>query len=1151
MAAKASFPLALTAFAVAGTVSLPPMASAGGILVGDGFSYNPGTSTVDANSIFIGASGSAANASVAVGYGSSANTTSAALGYQAAADKSGIAIGYGTDNTEGYGFAGGYQAIAKKNGVAVGYQATSASNGVAIGSGAQAGTNDVVIGSNSATHALSNANTMYFSGSPAAGINYSTGARFAVGSVGNERQIQNVAPGVISGSSTDAINGSQLYGAVVGINNVGSSTASLLGGTTAYNGSTGSLSGFAVTIAGTTYTSVTSAIQAAATVPNYGWNLKSNGDTATAVASGDTLTVNSGSSGNLAISRNRNTLTFDLAPNVTATSLTTGNTSLATNGLTIANGPSVLATGIDAGGNAVSHVAAGSLSATSTDATNGAQLYATNQAVAAAAATAAKGIKVQANGDTATQVAPGGTVQFKDGTNVKVTRNGTDVTISTSDTLTATSLTTGNATLTTNGLAIANGPSVLATGIDAGGKAVTNLAAGSLSATSTDATNGAQLYATNQAVAAVTATAAKGFNLQANGDTATQVAPGGTVQLLDGTNVKVTRNGSNVTVSTANDLTATSLTTGNAVMNTGGFSLSGGPSVTTTGIYAGNKVVTGVANGAVGVTSSDAVNGAQLYAVNQTAAAAAATAAQGFNLQANGDTATQVAPGGTVQFKNGQNIKITRNGGDVTVSTADDLTATSLTTGNAVMNTGGFSITGGPSILATGIFAANKTVTGVAAGSLSATSTDATNGAQLYATNQAVAAVTATAAKGFNLQANGDTATQVAPGGTVQFKDGTNIKVTRNGGDVTVSTSDTLTATSVTTGNATLTTNGLTIANGPSVTASGIDAGGKAVTNIATGTLSSTSTDAVTGAQLYATNQTVAGLVTTVTNSAGVVQRGSTPNTIVLTAAGGTPGNPGAAQTLTNVAAGSLSATSTDAVNGSQLYATNTNVGQLRDAVDGLTKSDALSLKYVAGSNGKATNTVVLTGDGSGAAVRVTNVAAGTADGDAVNYGQVKNLVSYDTDGNGNRTGSITLAGPNGAPVRIGNLADGVNGGDAATVRQLNRVRSDSMAYTDTRIAEVQSANQSAFNALSSNIRDVRNEARAGIASAMAMTNSAMPSASGRLTYAVNAATYQGAAAVGGSFAYRFDTSVPLAFTGSVGGSSGYVGGRVGITGEL
>lgn len=67
---------------------------------------------------------------------------------------------------------------------------------------------------------------------------------------------------------------------------------------------------------------------------------------------------------------------------VTANSVTVGDTSISTGGLTIQGGPSITKTGIDGGDKKVTHVAAGDISEKSTDAVNGSQLFATNQQVA-------------------------------------------------------------------------------------------------------------------------------------------------------------------------------------------------------------------------------------------------------------------------------------------------------------------------------------------------------------------------------------------------------------------------------------------------------------------------------------------------------------------------------------------------------------------------------------------------------------------------------------------------------------------------------------------------------------------------------------------------------------------------------------------------
>ncbi|MCL9669648.1 hypothetical protein L2C91_14885, partial [Rosenbergiella epipactidis] len=128
-----------------------------------------------------------------------------------------------------------------------------------------------------------------------------------------------------------------------------------------------------------------------------------------------------------------------------------------------------------------------------------------------------------------------------------------------------------------------------------------------------------------------------------------------------------TRDGSTVTVATADDLVASSLTAGNTLVNNNGVTLSGGSNGTVSlgnsGLDNGGNTITNVK---AGTADTDAANVGQVNEIG-------AVANKGWNIQTNGDTATNVAPGGTVQLNDGQNIKLTRDGSTVTVATADDL----------------------------------------------------------------------------------------------------------------------------------------------------------------------------------------------------------------------------------------------------------------------------------------------------------------------------------------------------------------------------------------------------------------------------------------------------------------------------------------------
>ncbi len=104
----------------------------------------------------------------------------------------------------------------------------------------------------------------------------------------------------------------------------------------------------------------------------------------------------------------------------------------------------------------------------------------------------------------------------------------------------------------------------------------------------------------------------------------------------------------------------------------------------------------------------------------------------------------------------------------------------------------------------------------------------------------------------------------VKPGETLSINgDKKNISTSVNGNSIQVKLNDEIdvtkvTAETVSVGNTTITTDGLTIKDGPSITKDGIDGGNQTITNVAAGNISATSTDAVNGSQLFATNQQVA-----------------------------------------------------------------------------------------------------------------------------------------------------------------------------------------------------------------------------------------------------------------------------------------------------
>ncbi len=113
--------------------------------------------------------------------------------------------------------------------------------------------------------------------------------------------------------------------------------------------------------------------------------------------------------------------------------------------------------------------------------------------------------------------------------------------------------------------------------------------------------------------------------------------------LTDLTNATFTNAGGDKSVVDGNGLTITPITGGKTV------------SLTTKGLDNGGNKVINVAAGDVNATSTDAVNGSQLYAVSE-------VANKGWNIQTNGSITTNVKPGDTVNFANGKNIEITNDG---------------------------------------------------------------------------------------------------------------------------------------------------------------------------------------------------------------------------------------------------------------------------------------------------------------------------------------------------------------------------------------------------------------------------------------------------------------------------------------------------------
>uniref|UniRef100_UPI0021F57DF4 hypothetical protein n=1 Tax=Pseudomonas putida TaxID=303 RepID=UPI0021F57DF4 len=153
----------------------------------------------------------------------------------------------------------------------------------------------------------------------------------SVGSAGNERQVTNVAAGRVSETSTDAINGSQLYSTQQALGNLAESTANHLGGGSVVNPD-GTVSAPNYSVNGNNLSNVGDAI----TELDKGWNLQSNGANAGAIKAGDTVDIGTvANEENLTVTKNGKTIQYGLNRNLKVDSVTAGDTVINDNGVTI------------------------------------------------------------------------------------------------------------------------------------------------------------------------------------------------------------------------------------------------------------------------------------------------------------------------------------------------------------------------------------------------------------------------------------------------------------------------------------------------------------------------------------------------------------------------------------------------------------------------------------------------------------------------------------------------------------------------------------------------------------------------------------------------------------------------------------------------
>ena len=353
--------------------------------------------------------------------------------------------------------------------------------------------------------------------------------------------------------------------------------------------------------------------------------------------------------------------------------------------------------------------------------------------------------------------------------------------------------------------------SLTADGLNNGGNKIANIAAGEAD---TDAVNVSQLK--NQGSEIVN----KGFGIKAEDGNEVKKKLGETVDVVgDGKNISTRVEGGRVRVGLKDDILLNSVTTGRTRMDTNGLTvqdgsgntavtvdkdglkIKDGPSVTKSGIDAGGKKITNVA---AGEADTDAVNVSQL---KKAAAGATTKVADGKNTTVTSETNAD----GSKTYHVNLNDDITL-GTDPSKQISIKGTEGTIKAGQVTVNGTAGTVNG----LTNKTWDPNNITSGQAA------------------TEDQLKVVSGQAGKH----------SSVTAGSNISVTTGTNA----NGGtEYKVAVVDTPTFKTVTTGNTVMSNSGLTIKNGPSITQTGVDAGGKRITNVAAG---KADTDAVNVGQL-------------------------------------------------------------------------------------------------------------------------------------------------------------------------------------------------------------------------------------------------------------------------------------------------------------
>ncbi|EEW2544906.1 YadA-like family protein [Escherichia coli] len=1056
----------------------------------------------------LGAESEAAENATAIGnkaHAKGVNSIALGNGSQALAD-SAIAIGQGNK-------ANGADAIALGNG-----SQSSGLNAIALGKASVVtGDNSLALGSNTNANGINSV-------ALGAGSIADQDDSVSVGSDSLQRKIVNVKNGTIKADSHDAINGSQLYA-------ISDSVAKRLGGGSSVNVDDGTVKAPTYNLKNGNKNNVGDALTV---LDQFTLQWDQNRDKYSAAHGSSTASVItdvadgavSDSSKDAVNGSQLKATNDDVETNTTNIATNTGN--IATNTANIATNTTNITNLTDTVGDlkddallwngtafnaahgtettsTITNVKAGTLSDDSTDAVNGSQLKDTNDNVATNTTNIASN-----TANIATN-----TSNIADNT-ANIATNTSNIADNTANIATNTSNIAGNtaniATNTTNIAANTTSINSLNTSVDAleqdamlsNGTAfnaahgtettstITNVKAGTLSDDSTDAVNGSQLKATNDNVATNTtniasntaniATNTANINtLNTSIDTLEQdailwngtaySAAHGTETASTITNVKAGTlsenstdavNGAQLNATNANVATnTTNIATNTASINTLNTSIDAleqdallWDGTAFSAAHGANKdasKITNVLAGTVSSASTDAINGSQLHGLSSS-------------------IATYLGGGATVSDSgvfSGPTYNI--DGNDYTnVGAALDAINTSLSDslGDALLwdsTTGAFSAKHGSTA---------SVITNVADGAVSDSSSDAVNGSQLYDVSNSVVDVLG---GGAGVNTDGSIS---APTYTIANTDYDNVGDALNALDTTLDDAMLWDATAGENG----------------AFSASHDGSASKITNVAAGTISDTSTDAVNGAQLHGVSSSVAEALGggAAVNSDGSISAptytiadtdytnvgdamnaidSTLDNALLWDATAGENGafnasHDGKASVITNVANGQINETSTDAVNGSQLNATNMLIQNIAgDTSESYITENGEGINYVrTNDSGLVFEDASATGVGA-TAVGYNSIASGDSSvaigqnssstiesGIALGSSSVSNrvilqgsrdtsvtedgvVIGYNTS-DGELLGALSI-GDDGKYRQIINVADGSEAHDAVTVRQL------------------------------------------------------------------------------------------------------------------